>query len=102
MPKAVKKCNQCAICTVYGDFGLCRCFGKVNITGLQNRACKMFLPKPKACEQHKQPIESRLTVILEHGKAPFCGDFNKCNNAEGCDTCREFEEWAEANEGLNE
>ena len=26
---------------------------------------------------------------------PFCGDFAKCNNAEGCDTCAEFERWAE-------
>lgn len=31
----------------------------------------------------------------DYGDAPFCGDFNKCNNAEGCDLCKEFELWAE-------
>ena len=29
---------------------------------------------------------------------PFCGDFPKCNNAEGCDNCPEFERWLKQEE----
>ena len=38
---------------------------------------------------------NRLHRHPQAGDAPFCGDFNKCNNAEGCDLCKEFEEWVE-------
>lgn len=27
---------------------------------------------------------------------PFDGQFNKCNNAEGCDFCKEYDEWLKA------
>lgn len=36
--------------------------------------------------------------MVEPGKAPFCGNFRKCNNGEGCDCCKEFEEWLAAEE----
>lgn len=31
-------------------------------------------------------------------ECPFSGDFPKCNNAEGCDGCPEFEKWLRAEE----
>lgn len=32
--------------------------------------------------------------MLEQGQAPFCGNYPKCNNAEGCDICKEFTAYA--------
>ena len=29
---------------------------------------------------------------------PFCGEYVVCNNAEGCDTCRHYEQWLNAEE----
>ncbi|MBR2392064.1 MAG: hypothetical protein IKA93_00610 [Elusimicrobiaceae bacterium] len=81
-----KKCEQCELFKHIKDgAGFCK-FGAgeqcLNFAG--NSACKMYVP-----EQPKPKKE-----VLEPGKAPFCGDFPKCNNAEGCDSCREFEIWA--------
>lgn len=39
--------------------------------------------------------ENHAHTYPQAGDAPFCGDFNKCNNGEGCDLCKEFEEWVE-------
>lgn len=36
--------------------------------------------------------------MVEKGKAPVCNKYNKCNNAEGCFDCKEFEEWLAAEE----
>lgn len=58
-----------------------------------NAACKAFLARERVCSARgAQP---------QPGDAPFCGDFAKCNNAEGCDTCAEFERWAEAKDEQN-
>lgn len=29
---------------------------------------------------------------------PFCGEFVFCNNAEGCDNCKKYEDWLKAEE----
>lgn len=39
--------------------------------------------------------ENHRRTRPDYGDAPFCGDFNKCNNGDGCDLCKEFELWAE-------
>lgn len=31
-------------------------------------------------------------------ECPFCGESVFCNNGEGCDTCRHYEQWIEAEE----
>lgn len=31
-------------------------------------------------------------------ECPFCGEYTACNNAEGCDTCRHYEQWLKAEE----
>lgn len=38
--------------------------------------------------------------MLEPGEAYFCGNYRKCNNAEGCDECKEFEQYMN-NQELN-
>lgn len=35
-------------------------------------------------------------TILDNYHCPFNGQFNKCNNAEGCDCCKEYNEWLKA------
>lgn len=84
------KKNQCIKCVNYdskhGPIGQCRAHGWNNWVAATNSACKTFLPFEKLT---KKPVE--------FGDAPFCGDFPKCNNAEGCDYCAEFEKWAEEN-----
>ena len=37
-------------------------------------------------------------IKTEERNCPFCGDFPKCNNAEGCDNCPEYENWLKAEE----
>lgn len=33
-------------------------------------------------------------------ECPFCGEFVACNNAEGCATCRHYDEWLKAEEKM--
>lgn len=37
----------------------------------------------------------RIKLELE---CPFCGEFIFCNNAEGCDNCKKYENWLKAEE----
>lgn len=63
--------------------GDCR-FGAAKCVVFEDQnACKGFFSRELA----------RVPSVSESGDAPFCGDFAKCNNAEGCDTCAEFEAW---------
>ncbi len=85
MKKQRKTCKDCGICQPFGEMGKCHFGGGFGaVVALHNRACKMFVPAPAKKEKE----------AVEPGKAPFCGDYAKCNNAEGCDSCREFELWA--------
>ena len=58
-----------------------------------NTACKAFLARERVCTARAEEPQP--------GDAPFCGDFAKCNNAEGCGDCAEFERWAEEREDGN-
>ena len=90
--KKKRMCKDCVLC-VTGPHGLTRCNygangGKGDIVFPENRACKMITG----------PVNLRKTMKAGHvepepGSAPFCGDFQKCNNAEGCDSCAPFEKW---------
>ena len=89
MAKKQKKCQDCVLCEK-NEFGLthCKLWGQKemqNVVFPENRACKM-ITGPVNLRQGK-PSEPAT------GEAPFCGDYPKCNNAEGCDACAEFEEW---------
>ena len=37
--------------------------------------------------------ENHSHTYPEPGEAPFCGNKPECNNAEGCDDCKEFGQW---------
>ena len=69
------------------------------VVAAENTACKMFVPlqqeQPKSKEQAVAPTMGAGGGVDEPapGSAPFCNEFVKCNNAEGCDTCREFTLW---------
>ena len=46
MARKDKKCKDCEICTVFADYGRCHFGGnECALVGLENRACKMFVPK---------------------------------------------------------
>lgn len=86
MAKQKRKCQDCEIC-VTAD-GLTRCLfggGAGSVVFPDNTACKMFVPAQKRAEAKREEPQP--------GTAPFCGEYAKCNNAEGCDACREFEIW---------
>ena len=82
--KKKRMCKDCAWCAT-GPYGLTRCnYGcQVGLIFPQNRACKLFTVKLRAARVEPEP-----------GSAPFCGEFQKCNNAEGCASCGPFENWA--------
>lgn len=93
MPKAKKTCRNCVLCE-NSEFGISSCKlwegqNLKNIVFPDNRACKMITG----------PVNLRKgkPANPEHGDAPFCGDYPKCNNAEGCDSCGEFEKWLQKN-----
>lgn len=86
-----RKCRDCANFALFRQgkkLGECR-FGAAKCVVLEdNDACKGFFSRELA----------RVPSVPESGDAPFCGDFAKCNNAEGCDTCAEFEAWLQRQE----
>lgn len=90
MPKANKTCANCVLCE-NSEFGLSKCTlwqKEGNVIFPENKACKMITGRVNL--RHNKKTEP------EYGDAPFCGDFPKCNNAEGCDrSCREFDEFLE-------
>ena len=98
MAKKKQKCKACALFEGSGNLGPCR-FGAGHscVVAAENTACKMFVPlqQPKSKEQTEAPKMEAGGGVDEPapGSAPFCNDFAKCNNAEGCDTCREFTLW---------
>lgn len=98
MAKKKRKCNACALFDGTGRLGPCR-FGAGHscVVAAENTACKMFVPlqQPKSKEQAVALTMEAGGGVDEPapGSAPFCNEFAKCNNAEGCDTCREFTLW---------
>ena len=99
MAKKKRKCNACALFAGTDSLAPCR-FGAGTscVVAAENTACKMFVPlqqQPKSKEQAVAPTMEAGGGVDEPapGSAPFCNEFTKCNNAEGCDTCREFTLW---------
>lgn len=46
MAKEPRKCKDCEVCAAFGDFGRCNLYGNDDcLVGLENRACKKFVPK---------------------------------------------------------
>lgn len=90
MAKANKKCADCVLCETNAN-GISRC--KFYDAGAEN----IIFPENSACKMITGPVNLRKNKKTEpeYGDAPFCNNFPKCNNAEGCDTCKEFEEWLE-------
>lgn len=103
MAKKKRKCNACALFAGTDSLAPCR-FGAGHscVVAAENTACKMFVPlqQPKSKEAAEAPKMEAGAGVDEPapGSAPFCNDFAKCNNAEGCDTCREFTLWLEDRE----
>lgn len=103
MAKKKRKFNACALFAGTDSLAPCR-FGAGHscIVAAENTACKMFVPlqQPKSKEQAVAPTMETGAGVDEPapGSAPFCNDFAKCNNAEGCDTCAEFEAWLQRQE----
>lgn len=85
MAKRKRTCKDCAVCEIKEGLTLCHFGGgEPSVVFADNTACKMCVgAQPKKADKPTQ----------EPGSAPFCGDYAKCNDGEGCDSCREFELW---------
>lgn len=93
MAKQKRKCKDCAVCEQTENLALCHFGGgEASVVFPENTACKM-------CVGTNKKPSKQAPAVLEAGSAPFCGDYAKCNNAEGCDSCREFEIWLQDREG---
>lgn len=91
MSKRKRTCKDCALFVQGNGISRCRLYagdGPGDVVFPENRACKMITGPINGEKKEASAIEP------EAGTAPFCGDFPKCNNAEGCDCCVEFEKWA--------
>lgn len=73
MAKQKRTCKDCVLCET-GAYGLTRCK-----YGSNGGAGDIVFPENKACKMVTGPIQKTEKSV--------CGDFPKCNNAEGCDTC---------------
>ena len=48
---------------------------------------------------HFMKVLANYTLELFKDANKPCGKFTKCNNAEGCDNCAEFDTWLKESEG---